>query len=248
MNPLICFVHIPRTAGTSFLEAIRKDFGSRALFVKELNAKVKTIAALVDQADEEIEIVAGHQTYGLHRHIERPVHYATLLRNPRERYLSEYALRLDPLKWIPSQTRLGQDSETSYFDAIGKDFIVRAKKLNSWSNKQASWLAGFAADEKKLNEHELILKAKSNLSTFKFVGITERLKESQDLFNLIFGTKLRLPDKRYKRSAINIRYDEIDSETRKFIDSRIALDQQVYELGITIFKKKLYEYNAKHSL
>ncbi len=100
-KPLICFIHIPRTAGTSFLQAIREEFGDRALFVKELNAKCENIAALVKNAND-IDIVAGHQVYGLHRYLERRIHYATLLRNPTERYLSEYTLRLNPLKWIPN--------------------------------------------------------------------------------------------------------------------------------------------------
>lgn len=236
-KPLICFIHIPRTAGTSFLQAIREQFGDRALFLKELNARCEKVAAkLKDAAD--IDIVAGHQAYGLHRYLDRPIHYATLLRNPTERYLSEYTLRLNPTKWMPTDTARGERTPTFYFEEVAQDFVKRAKKLNSWQDKQARWLAGISAKDRILDPHEILSTAKSNLSSFRFIGITEHLEKSKDLFNQLFGTKLHLPSKRHKRSEVKIIYDQLDSDLKNFIDSRTSLDREIYDLGLSLFSRQ----------
>ena len=245
-KPLICFIHIPRTAGTSFLQAIREGFGDRALFVKELNGKCEKVAALVKKAND-IDIVAGHQTYGLHRYLERPIHYATLLRDPIERYLSEYTLRLNPLKWIPTDTARGNRTPTSYFEGVAQEFVRRAKKLDSWSDKQASWLAGISAKDQSLDPQEVVSRAKSHLSDFRFVGITEHLEKSRELFNRLFGATLCLPQKQYKHSAIKIIYDQVDSELKEFINSRVRLDREIYELGFSIFKERVALVNQTPS-
>tara|TARA_B100001123_G_scaffold411021_1_gene506773 strand:+ start:2829 stop:3584 length:756 start_codon:yes stop_codon:yes gene_type:complete len=234
-KPLICFIHIPRTAGTSFLQAVREEFGDRALFLKELNAKCEKVAALLRNTDD-IDIVAGHQAYGLHQYLDRPIHYATLLRDPTERYLSEYTLRLNPTKWMPTATARGKRTPAVYFEEVAQDFVKRAKKLNSWKDRQARWLAGISAKDRILDPNEILSTSKSNLSTFRFIGITEHLEQSKDLFNRLFGTTLRLPSKRHKRSEVKITYDQLDSEIKNFIDSRTRLDREIYNLGLSLFR------------
>ena len=86
-DPII-FVHIPRTGGTSLRRIMEQNFSS-------IGQPGKDYARTMGHRPEmqECDAWLGHMPFGLHRFLERPVKYITILRDPAERVISEYRRR-----------------------------------------------------------------------------------------------------------------------------------------------------------
>lgn len=114
-DPLLCFVHIPRTAGTSlwrWFTAHMPRVRARRQWHEQVipliwGHRMKEVEApagwgLAGQAlkeyitplreDDAVRVIGGHLVYGIHRVLPRPVQYLTVLRDPIERVLSLYSM------------------------------------------------------------------------------------------------------------------------------------------------------------
>lgn len=81
------FIHVPKTAGSSLIYAMRRIYGHKKVWVRkgfnwpmDLPAKVPPTASAW----------AGHMSYGLHEVLPCSVQYIVLLRHPLERLRSAY--------------------------------------------------------------------------------------------------------------------------------------------------------------
>jgi hypothetical protein len=148
----IAFIHLPRTAGSSLTTALVRRFGADV-------ARVKS-AGPVSQEDAEAipdgaRIICGHMNYGLHQH--RPVRYATVLRDPVQRYLSQFRLN-----------RIQRQRE-GLADMPLREFAGRLK----FHNLQTSMLAGtHLLTNGSLFDAHL---AQRHLERFAFVGFFDEL-------------------------------------------------------------------------
>jgi len=114
-DPLIVFVHIPRTAGTSLWLALRDalpDVRNRGRMwpqtkIAALGHRMKeqtapqgfglTGSALEDyleiiRGNPFLRVCGGHLAYGLHKALGEPCQYVTLLRDPVDRVISLYSM------------------------------------------------------------------------------------------------------------------------------------------------------------
>src|SRR6266567_9211476 len=94
--PLVVYVHIPRTAGTTIGTVFANAYsdggvlkaGNTFRSPQKTLARVRTLSALVE---EEVRVVAGSVPYGaLRTHLPKGSRYVTLLREPVDRTLSHY--------------------------------------------------------------------------------------------------------------------------------------------------------------
>ncbi len=100
--PPIFFVHIPKTAGTSWRNAIARhegvkllcDYGPGSrLTSPELTAQAYgqgDARTLLDGLDNQRLVIAGHVGYDKYGHLTTQENTVTILRNPVERLISEY--------------------------------------------------------------------------------------------------------------------------------------------------------------
>lgn len=78
------FIHIPKTAGTSFREVIKKNLSKEEAY--EANEPKLDVNKVTDKT----KIIYGHFPFGFHLKLEGEYKYLTLLREPVDRVLSWY--------------------------------------------------------------------------------------------------------------------------------------------------------------
>lgn len=103
--PLLCNIHIPKTAGTSFsalLHANYPDARMRLFTIngrKDCKGEAKTFAStdedilLVKKSitNQDLQAISGHFPYGIHNHTEtRAIRYVSFMREPISRAISQY--------------------------------------------------------------------------------------------------------------------------------------------------------------
>jgi hypothetical protein len=112
MRKLYCFLHIPKTGGTSFIDVIEQNF--------KKNHEVFRFPRGVEPKHgwEPVEFIHGHFPYGFHKIKEcfpgRKIVYFTFLRNPIERLWSHYNF------WKISQN-IDKNTVSDWIECFKKD-------------------------------------------------------------------------------------------------------------------------------
>ncbi|HEX4097810.1 MAG TPA: sulfotransferase family 2 domain-containing protein [Caulobacteraceae bacterium] len=106
------FVHIPKCAGSSFRQTLRRWFGQGALFLDTHDAG--TLEESVERLDDPPRAIAGHIPFGLHAGLPLRPCYVSLVRHPLDRFVSLYkhARRTPEHSLHPAAARL--DLEAFY--------------------------------------------------------------------------------------------------------------------------------------
>jgi sulfotransferase famil protein len=185
--PLLCFVHVQKTAGTSVTELLRRNFpqGFHQYLVvgrKDQDGRGKNF----DSADEDIqdilrhiadpshglELITGHVPYGIHKKIGRRVSYFAFLRDPLARALSQYYHVMDETR-NSALRRIMIEYDFDFRRAIESGAALQ------FNNDQTRMLIG--SDKMFLDESDLD-QAKAVIERdYLLVGTHERLRESLDL-------------------------------------------------------------------
>lgn len=95
---ILCFLHLPRTAGTTLNRLLKYAFGNHAIFHADLLAEyggeagLRAALAKGPELYREMRILTGHYgvAHPLVRHAPRPLGMAAVLRHPVERITSLY--------------------------------------------------------------------------------------------------------------------------------------------------------------
>ncbi len=192
----IAFIHLPRTAGTSIGVAIKDTYGGRRYKVKTFDSLSPNLASEIPR---KAEIIYGHMPYGIHEML--PVRYATVLREPISRTLSQYR-----------KYRLQKSQRGSTVDMF--EFL----RSDSWCNRQARMLSGDPAEATRAS----LERAKQNLETFEVVGFFDDL----DAFAEKIGLAVPLP---HVDSAVDSPPADPTPLELKRIRANNRLDTELYE-------------------
>lgn len=87
-EPIYAYIHIPKTGGSTLRDVhIRKNYDESAI----IDASSMPMASIVDNINSMTKFIIGHHRYGLHLfYAKRPVRYITILRDPVQRFISNY--------------------------------------------------------------------------------------------------------------------------------------------------------------
>lgn len=210
------FVHIPKTAGTSFRIAIERDIKlDKILYDYGKNSKT-TSPFIVDTLysdnilslpyvlqKNDIKFIIGHFNVGKYLTIFEKPKIVTFIRDPLQRIVSEYKhkQRLDNYK---------QSFETFYMQ-------------DNQQNKQFKFLQGV------------------KLKDIFFMGLTEEYHKSITLFNK--KTNLNIKELILNRSEKSIHSEyEISEKTRKILEELNDKDMELYREAKKFFYKELEKY------
>lgn len=92
-EPCLLFMHIQKTAGTALRHAIMQNYrGSELLLLYPTPPGIafEHFSCVPSAQLRGLKCVLGHFMFGLHEGMERPTVYATLVRNPADRVVSQY--------------------------------------------------------------------------------------------------------------------------------------------------------------
>lgn len=246
------FLHIPKTAGTTFSAVLDAYFSAEEICPAQL---WRDLVKISPDKLERYLLLRGHFYYYVHRILPQPPRYLTLLRDPVERTLSHYQhIRRDAHHFFHKKVQ-GQhglldfinDAETRPMIA---NFQTRALALDL---DPVSMAASFdetalqaSALEKALTTAmpvsmsvALLDKAKERLARFAFVGLTERFHESVLLLCATFGWH---PPDRY--AALNfaperLQRAQLSDATLAAIEEHTRLDAELYQFAQELFETRL---------
>lgn len=100
VRPTAIFLHIPKTAGTTLLNILDRQYAPETIhsFGGDAHASVAQFKAMDPASRTHIRLLRGHMAFGLHECLPGPSIYFTVLRDPVARVISyyRYILRTPP--------------------------------------------------------------------------------------------------------------------------------------------------------
>jgi hypothetical protein len=229
-EPLLVFVHIPKSAGTTFGWILRCHYGERFDRIDQSRrGKLETAVASARPDDElpdpvrpGIRAVSGHLCFGLSSLFPEDTRYVTILRDPVERTISQYEYLLSRVghPWhnpqLPPPT-----AELRLDQSIGEANYIR-------DNLQTRMLCGLVSQDEPLPA-DAIERAKRNLQDrFEYVGTTERFAKFVAMLNLELGW----PTIAYQEARVTPgrrRKDELPADVLRVVEDQNALDRELVD-------------------
>lgn len=252
-EPLIAFVHIPKTAGGTARSIFAAAYTRRGIdktgnYVSGPEASERKIAKRPGGWEawhrRGGRLAVGHTPYGLFRkHLPADTRYMTFLREPVDRVLSHYYRHAHDKYFLPghgdaiSSNQAEEESSASRVRATSLEDALVELRLPQLRNLCTRFLCGHDDPLGELAPSALD-DAKQNLRRFWFVGIQERFDESLVLLQRMLGLDpIPYFNRHVSTEGGRPTVDEISDEERALILEHNQLDAELYEFGLGLFEE-----------
>lgn len=239
-RPLLLFLHIPKTAGSTLMQIIERQYSPEAILIQHQPTIHQALGALPSGAIDRFEVAMGHLWFGVHALVPRAATYITVLRDPIERVISHYYfVQQHPEHYLHGVSR-----------GMSLEEYVTSGCSNELANDQTRLLAGGAID----TPSEMLAIAKQNLERhFAVVGLTEEFDQSLLLMQRCFGWRspfylkrnvTRHPSKAQLPAAtlrVVEQHNQLDLELYRFarerFHARVRREGPAFEQAVRRFKR-----------
>lgn len=215
---LVIFIHIPKTAGSTLLRIMQREYGD-AMYHVGGERSVDQLLSLPPDRLAGIRAVAGHIPFGLHELLDPPATYVTLLREPVDRIVSHFAYA----------ARTPESPLHAQVEAAGNDlgrYVAEAPAAAYFNNGQTRLLGATDPRTSSPATEASLVRAKEHLSRhFSVAGVTERFDESLLMMSEAFGWSMA-PYRREKVSPN--RPEQVTDDDARTIIERNRLDVQLH--------------------
>jgi hypothetical protein len=230
----LCFLHIPKTAGTTLTAILESKFDRPEICPAEMWGDLK------DYTPEKLatyRLIRGHFLYDICNYLPQKPVFVTMLRDPIDRIISAYEFMKTCIPIRP-EAILTQEKARSM---TLKEFVCDPSTpaiVNDQTRHLSRDIRGQYPDLKRREWLEI---AQENLADFAFFGLTEQFNPSMSLLTYTFGWQpiaefqnLMVGDRKTKRSELA--QDVIDA-----IAERNQLDMELYAFGQNLFAQRYAE-------
>jgi hypothetical protein len=233
-RPELLFVHVPKTAGSTLLQALEHQYGSVArLYGPDHPGAIdpEDFVALSPAARRAFGAVVGHVPVELDLRLPRRDRRITLLRDPVDRVVSHFA-------YASTMPHLAADHG---LDVPGHDlewFVTSAPSERLVQNAHVRLLGGDGHSPPPVATDESLARARENLeSRFDAFGFSERFDEALALFGEVLGWAP------VSVQPVNVNPDrpatsEIPARTRALIEEHNRLDLELYEHARSLYERR----------
>ena len=249
MQPIL-YVHIPKAGGSAVNEFFLQRLGKAACLP---HAENQFRGLQPDPASfSKFKFISGHLVYpNLKRHADGGDRFVmTVLREPLEQLISHIA-------WIRYQTEPAQrrafhglpdhvkalSEQLAKFDPSNADALDRflsnlePQNMGFFDNCQTRYLVS------QVNgpiAPGMLRRAKSNLAAMDFVGIQESMQDVFDWLSYTLGLEPADASAGVNESKRKYGLDARDPAIQRVLRPFVALDQELYEHGKTLFGASIY--------
>lgn len=224
MKDKYVFLHIPKTAGSSLFAVFNNILGPEE--VKHVYDLRKSFGPVHAEKLKNYKMVAGHLVYPQIKHFEKDRYSIVFLRNPVDRFISQYYYYRQNLDKIATNLDLGSYVEF-YKDNIYSNGIMN---VHLWHLT--------ALFDTTFSMEEILEQAKENLSRINFIGIYEFFADSVDLlcYDCGWPAVYEMPVENITIQRPGV--DEIDNSIIDRIKELNRFDLVLYEYGMRLFNEK----------
>ena len=216
---VVVFVHIPKAAGTSLRAVLERQYRSGELYTVEALERIQEFAALPQTQRDRYRCIQGHLHFGMHRLLSKPCCYLTMLRDPRERVVSQYYYLWNS-RSHPEHSRL-RASGRSLAECVDRGLHLMR------DNEQVRYLAG-VCPTRGVTDGDLAAAKQHVQALFGVAGLAEQFDESLLLMADHLGWSLPYYERRNtNRGRPGV--GALDQRTRTLIEARNELDGELYE-------------------
>lgn len=215
-SPILAFAHIPKTAGTTLTDLLRRHFGTQLMAARSRPDSHWSTYRYTDLAQDlkiypRLRCITGHcikpfEDFGK---VNSRLRWFTFLRDPQSRFISHY---------VHQQTGSHDHHKL---------------ELNTWASKlnRRNWMTRMIAGEEDLEAAKQIIQDKQIV-----LCLTEKFDESLNLLSRHYNLAgLATPPKRSLMvSRSSFIADQILSDLPRYqatIDENNSLDQKLYDFA-----------------
>jgi hypothetical protein len=237
IDQLFVFIHLPKCAGTSLLRTLSMVGHKHCCTVAENPTKTEVLADLQRQMTErqiqpdQLHLIMGRDTFhGIHRVGSKQPFYFTFLRDPVDRYISQYRFYVDCIK-DPSHKGFAMARERIVTEGRLLS-LAEYTDLKRGSNLITKVLANANTDESgtdrfwSIKEKEAREPALELIDKLSFIGFVDSYSEDVRTICQCVGIVPKV--NRVNASAARVKIDE---ELRQKIERLNWLDREIFEVA-----------------
>jgi len=232
----LAFVHIPKTAGTAFVEYLMANIVDPSKIAPPFMGDMAT----TQDSSSPFKLYWGHYDYFLLKGTGRKFTYLTFLRHPLARAISQWKSWSTPSnltdEWLkamrPYQIEAVRFSQTATLE----EFIMSENLYIEGHIRDVQ--TRYLADQPDIPG--MLDSAKRNLeNTFSYFGIVERFEESIQLFRSSFINTLPYAVSAGSENRSNKATTEMSPRAMARLRNLNSNDFELYEFGCRLFEKRI---------
>jgi hypothetical protein len=227
------FIHIPKTAGTTFVLTLARRFRWQKKLPLYFHVPFKEYPKYTAEYKNKFDLSYGHLPFDPTNKIERGIDYFTFFRDPRQRLLSGY-------KHLKGDGSHGIKKIINVDEYSLKDFLKEGVAKN-FDNFMVRYMSGnIQKPYLHINEDDLKLAIHHLDTYFSIFGLTEYFDESL----VLLSDHMKWSPLYYVRenkSSYKIDPKELDEETEQLISVCNKYDEILYQHASARFKKLMEE-------
>jgi hypothetical protein len=227
---LLFFLHIPKTAGTSFSTILASQFAPQEICPFPYDGFESQLRLTPHESLLPYRLMHAHCDYTIYRLLPRIPVFITMLREPTSRFISTYHhIRRDPTHRLH---RIVTAEDLSLLEFVRH---TAAQKLH---NQMLARLAGGAAH---LDDQTRLDIAQARLFAMPFAGLTEHFAESIHLLAYTFEWQITSAAMHLNAAPHQQTQSEPDDQVIEAIQTANSLDVRLYQFAVSLFKTRLAE-------